>query len=1781
MQINDLFKTLNYVLNEDIIKDYNFITQVGTGKLKEMHGGAGSDYIDSIEISGIDIKTKTIKASEVSFPYPIPTLELKNADKPLLNDILIEIKFNKEIDIPIDLRLYLGINNKFYRIKNTENKIRIKIVDFLGSEEEVKFCFICFNKNYFNGLIKYINDFSARYTIQALYDIIKFEYNACYIFFKLPTRNELPDTIIHNLTFPALELYLAEIKIIDNTTYNYIDYYTSKKLYNDENFNINVFLDKTELDKYESSKDNIKLITDNAINKLQIIIEQLTDIKLKSIEIRLNHNYIYKKYVNVSDIIIIPLKQFNLKKKNILEIFINYNKYSFSDNFEVKYHFNIPTFLQKIKSSLKEEEIQEQYIKEPELEEESDLEQPSIYMNIKTDDNISGKILQKPKKKAFFNKLKSIYDHFYSIPEPSLENEQKELTVNTEEILKFNDLYSVLKDKISHFMASNYQDLYIKLKVLTEDKLISSVIKNKHMNFEDIVDFETKKQTYLGTIQEIIEKIKILFENFIKNLIYVNDEFKVKFNDFTNFINELESYLNSKLIFKAELKDYLGKIMPKYTEEILKAHIAKIISSFEDEINKIYFEYEELIKERKDIKANLNKKRINYSLEDLSKKKKRRHLYKSLVNLVGGKKGINSDEDEKQKIICILFILYEKIENLIKEMSKLYNDKYRSLFAKICELINRECDKIFGEIYTTTNIHSINISVYFEQLYEKYEICENLYSEIENYNKTNISVLKLNSDDKYNINDINYYIFKYKIDYDNFKPLMIKDTISENLTTDTRNNLQKFIELYKQMYLLLDKINKKISSLNEQIYNLYIQLWKKYNFLSCFYEYFDFISHNIVFIEEIIYNLIEIDTKSDITDLTYPTNIAYFKIDSLDEFLSKLELDSIFIRTFPRWYKYDNIINQDKINIKCISLDNDDDILEIKLELYKKINDIIEKYDDEPQFYDKIYETEFYYDEKKSIKQILEEGIKIMKEYIYSFKNYVEFFQKYYYIISKLIINKNELTLIDWKYIQIQNLNLDNITSLKQFKFNNFIIDDTKFRKDLELNNYFERLNIWKTNIYWYEAFKTRLYINKLTTVPKHIKTYKYIYDFANILNYDNTTKKLIYKDKISLAETIKFNYYLEIIDNENKIMEYNLEANIQKIIPDLLEKTETTEKTEAPYFIKTINPIYFIVLNQLNITLEKLNKNNWFVLTEYILVNLEQNLLTKFINGLNFIDMILYIFLNNTHFCSYIIKNIKLILSKNNETLVIDEFFEFCTTVCKDIYNFENISSDKEKLNTDQLCLFILETYLYLNQMENIEHTLKFGQILFEFYKYYILYSEDNIYHLDDDLMLYLIATYLDFKIVIYNYNTNNKNVEFYKYYDSVEQKDSKLYLYLYQNYDNIYYQIFNIGSKILKPDNCNPEITAKNYELIYTKLVDLFETSDLLLTKYPKMFKALTNADLNKISEIPNDVKIEDLTYLSDLTNLEIHKLMLKVLKHLKISYILIYDNAESLADFYKIISKHLFRCIADYKDETLDKCKKYFAYMLLIKDNVNVLLKNLLNLNIFDLIRMNFMFDKDNLIIDKKHKQAELFNEIDLYPIKTQEIILKNHSILEDINQLIGNNYTKDIIDGDYRGIIEEYFRTDEGELEIKMSNYLQKFKLVKEDKEEFKYNIHELKIQLATELLFQSIFKYDREIKFFKQLEEYYDDNIFAIYTSLEIDLDENLKTALIMAEFNQILKIANISKIYFMGDNIFEDYKAIRLICFETYELKHKNINAQISNSNFYDLASNLLLNLHK
>ena len=33
-----------------------------------------------------------------------------------------------------------------------------------------------------------------------------------------------------------------------------------------------------------------------------------------------------------------------------------------------------------------------------------------------------------------------------------------------------------------------------------------------------------------------------------------------------------------------------------------------------------------------------------------------------------------------------------------------------------------------------------------------------------------------------------------------------------------------------------------------------------------------------------------------------------------------------------------------------------------------RLNDIIEKYDDEPQFYDKIYETEFYYDEKKSIK---------------------------------------------------------------------------------------------------------------------------------------------------------------------------------------------------------------------------------------------------------------------------------------------------------------------------------------------------------------------------------------------------------------------------------------------------------------------------------------------------------------------------------------------------------------------------------------------------------------------------------------------------------------------------------------------------------------------------------------------------------------------------------------------------------------------------------------------
>ena len=79
-----------------------------------MHGGAGSDYIDSIEISGDDIETKKIKASEISFPYTIPALK-KKEDTPLINDILIEIKFKVFVSFGINRPLlfaFKGLNSK-------------------------------------------------------------------------------------------------------------------------------------------------------------------------------------------------------------------------------------------------------------------------------------------------------------------------------------------------------------------------------------------------------------------------------------------------------------------------------------------------------------------------------------------------------------------------------------------------------------------------------------------------------------------------------------------------------------------------------------------------------------------------------------------------------------------------------------------------------------------------------------------------------------------------------------------------------------------------------------------------------------------------------------------------------------------------------------------------------------------------------------------------------------------------------------------------------------------------------------------------------------------------------------------------------------------------------------------------------------------------------------------------------------------------------------------------------------------------------------------------------------------------------------------------------------------------------------------------------------------------------------------------------------------------------------------------------------------------------------
>ena len=925
-------------------------------------------------------------------------------------------------------------------------------------------------------------------------------------------------------------------------------------------------------------------------------------------------------------------------------------------------------------------------------------------------------------------------------------------------------------------------------------------------------------------------------------------------------------------------------------------------------------------------------------------------------------------------------------------------------------------------------------------------------------------------------------------------------------------------------------------------------------------------------IEKYTDNINNIYTNIKNTTTTIPTTnkeqYNNIKIYDIYEIISILNLENRYLKTYPEWYNINMIYekNNTLYYITCINTNLIKEYISLKILISTKLKKLIDNKTN-------ILSLELNEEKNAKIKQILSnESLKLiinitpdnLEKIIKLFIKEINFF---IYLTNNDEITKIEL--VNNKYIFINNIDND----IKSYKIYNLIIDksNSEIKKttnffDSHVNKVFTILNKYKEKHNWYNNLIYRFNLLNLKSNMNLSNIFKYL-NTVNIenMNYYNEEKKEIEYFNKNINKDFKINKIFEIKKNNNSSDMYLYSSEtISYVEPNIELKLETNNINNTDTHVMLRNNNIDIYDTALRFILEifKDNQINKYVYRKFkniIFNNFEKYLYNNFDNGLTFIDM-LFIKISDTNrintFIEYFVNNINLIY--HDGELVINKL--------NNIINLSPLSSLIKKIdilnvNDVKMTKFLIESYLFLFNTSNSDFDSKnnFIYTMFYLYKNYILYA--NKFDNSIDLDLYIISR-LDIIFIIYN---SNLNLDYY--IKSSKNEDIKLYITLYKHTDNMYYNVSNTAYILdllnsANEDACNNIKIIYNYEFVFEYFKYLFDDSDF-------KFNSENNSEnIQLLSKI--DIKYDD-----ELCNIEIFRFMNKILKNLKIIYILVNDNTKSYIDFYNILIYHIIRCYNDYTDETINKCKKYLAYILLINKNENYLLSNLLKLTIFDLIDLICKIFKYDIIypnISIFEKENEINDEIEESNNKLA------HTVLHKINILIGYNYTKDNIDGDYRFHIEKHFRTTEGQFEIKMSQILNKLKLYNyKTKEEIKFRFEELKIQIATELLLQNVFEYKKTIYMFEQLYDYYNNNIFSIYIYNEEDdlLNEELKCAIIMAEYTQVFKILKKCKISFSSNDFINDFFTVRDICYLTYE-KFNN-NSKLTNIDFYDLASALLL----
>ena len=281
------------------------------------------------------------------------------------------------------------------------------------------------------------------------------------------------------------------------------------------------------------------------------------------------------------------------------------------------------------------------------------------------------------------------------------------------------------------------------------------------------------------------------------------------------------------------------------------------------------------------------------------------------------------------------------------------------------------------------------------------------------------------------------------------------------------------------------------------------------------------------------------------------------------------------------------------------------------------------------------------------------------------------------------------------------------------------------------------------------------------------------------------------------------------------------------------------------------------------------------------------------------------------------------------------------------------------------------------------------------------------------------------------------------------------------------------------------------------------------------------------------------------------EIDEYLIKINNILDINYLYILDNNMSKFVLFKKILYRILNSYNDYTKETLHKTKLYLCMIILALDETIE----------YNIIKEHSIFKIIYLCITKLNIKYDLeldLDNISIYETFDFEINSKNSKI-DILNNLLGNYYTAELINGSYRNIIYQYFNTQDGYQEILLSPKFKQLNLYDYDAKLITIN-KELLIQISTEIILAEI------------IETNFNDYPYYLIQSeyLHNKIDSKLLNAFILAEYYQIQYILKISDTKLRGDSDLFIY---------TYRILLKYLHETIYDDNYYFNIKNKFIEL--